>query len=300
MLRKRPKLSVVVVFFNMRREAVRTLHSLTLGYQQNIQLDDYEVIVVDSGSSQPLDPSWVESLQDNFRYAFIQPSAPTPCEAMNHGIRMAKGDWVACAIDGARILSPGILQYSLAALQLRANAFVYTLGLHLGPDKQNISIEQGYCQSVEDRLLGDSQWEEDGYRLSPISALAGSAPKGYLGPIAESNFFSVSRQTLLDCGGFDQSFQSSGGGLVNLDIFKSLLESPSLEPIMLLGEASFHQFHGGVSTNVPAHKHPIADFHAEYQRIRGRAYEKPVQQPLYFGRIHPLSQRFLNPPSKPV
>ena len=38
-------LSVVVVFYNMRREADRTLHSLSRAYQQGIDDLDYEVIV---------------------------------------------------------------------------------------------------------------------------------------------------------------------------------------------------------------------------------------------------------------
>ena len=48
--RKKPKLSVVIAFFNMRREAARTLYSLTTDYQRDIGIDDYEVIVLDSGS----------------------------------------------------------------------------------------------------------------------------------------------------------------------------------------------------------------------------------------------------------
>ena len=43
-------LSVVVVFYNMQREAARTLHSLSRAYQQGIDDLDYEVIVVENGS----------------------------------------------------------------------------------------------------------------------------------------------------------------------------------------------------------------------------------------------------------
>ena len=37
-------LTVVVVFYNMRREAARTLHSLTRAYQRGIEDLDYEVL----------------------------------------------------------------------------------------------------------------------------------------------------------------------------------------------------------------------------------------------------------------
>src|SRR4029453_5975812 len=43
-------LSVVVVFYNMRREAARTLHSLSRSYQRDVQDLDYEVLVIDNGS----------------------------------------------------------------------------------------------------------------------------------------------------------------------------------------------------------------------------------------------------------
>ena len=84
-----PKLSVVVVFFNMRREAVRTLYSLTTNFQTDLEEKDYEVIVLDSNSSDPLNPEWVESIQNNFTYRYVESQWPTPCEAMNVGIKMA-------------------------------------------------------------------------------------------------------------------------------------------------------------------------------------------------------------------
>ena len=43
-------LTVVVVFYNMRREAARTLQSLSRAYQQGIDDVGYEVIVVENGS----------------------------------------------------------------------------------------------------------------------------------------------------------------------------------------------------------------------------------------------------------
>ena len=46
-----PALSVVVVVYDMAREAPRTLHSLSRRYQQGGAELDYEVIVVDDSSS---------------------------------------------------------------------------------------------------------------------------------------------------------------------------------------------------------------------------------------------------------
>ena len=49
--RTRVDLSVIVVFYNMRREAARTLHSLSRSYQRGIDELAYEVIVVENGSA---------------------------------------------------------------------------------------------------------------------------------------------------------------------------------------------------------------------------------------------------------
>jgi len=46
-------LSVVVVIFNIPREAPRTLFSLSADYQDGIDADDCEVLVIDNGSTPP-------------------------------------------------------------------------------------------------------------------------------------------------------------------------------------------------------------------------------------------------------
>ena len=61
----RPRLSVVVVAYNMTRELKRTLYSLSPKFQRDVKAQDYEVIVVDNGSTLPLirriDPTEVVS-----------------------------------------------------------------------------------------------------------------------------------------------------------------------------------------------------------------------------------------------
>ena len=42
--------TVVVVFYNMRREAERTLRSLSRGYQEGLDEVSYEVLAVENGS----------------------------------------------------------------------------------------------------------------------------------------------------------------------------------------------------------------------------------------------------------
>ncbi len=83
--------------------------------------------------------------------------------------------------------------------------------------------------------------------------------------------------------GFDERFQSPGGGLVNHDTLRRALELPDVQPVTLLGEANFHQVHGGIATNAP----PAArDLVAEkYARIRGRSFCIFPYNSLYVGCI---------------
>ena len=64
-------LSVVVIFYNMRREAARTLYSLSREYKKNTNDFKYEVISVDNGSKEPLDETTVKGMGDNFRYFYF-------------------------------------------------------------------------------------------------------------------------------------------------------------------------------------------------------------------------------------
>lgn len=290
---RKPKLSIVVAFYNMQREAKRTLFSLTTKYQAGISESDYEVIAIDSNSPEPLPAEWVESLQKNFKYHFVTTDSPSPCHAMNTGIRMARANHVVCMIDGARILSPGILSNMIQILKLYEEPFIQTLAMHIGHEIQNIAVEKGYNQSVEDDLIASTNWETDGYQLFDISCLAGSSRNGYLYPVPECNCFCISRRKLIEIGGFDERFRSPGGGIVNHDVLNQLLSDEAVTPVMLLGEASFHQFHGGVATNVPASKHPKQIFKREYQEIRGKEYKAVQRNATLFGIANRKSLRFV-------
>jgi glycosyltransferase involved in cell wall biosynthesis len=89
-----PKISLVVVVFNIQREAARTLHSLSADYQRNIPASDYEVIVVDNGSDPPPDTTLATKLSGNFR--FIRPASPSPspAPAANKGLAEARHDMI--------------------------------------------------------------------------------------------------------------------------------------------------------------------------------------------------------------
>src|SRR6266850_624582 len=288
-----PKLSVIVIVHDMRREAPRTLFSLSPGYQRGVEAGDYEVIVVENGSTAPLSADEVERTAPNFRYRWHETSSTSPVEAVNLGVDLALGERVAVCVDGARILSPGIVHYMLAAFRAFANPFVCTLGWHLGDEVQNFSIAKGYDQAVEDRLLDSVDWRANGYALFSISALALSCRNGWFSKISESNCFALNKVEFVRLGGFCEAFRMPGGGLVNLDFFSRACEVAELTPVLLFGEGMFHQFHGGVATNVSRADHPWERFHEEYVCIRGKAHAPPPFDPHYLGRLSPEARQFL-------
>jgi len=281
----RPRISIIVNFYNMRREAERTLYSLSSGYQKGVDPKDYEVIAIDNGSTEPLDEDWVTSFGNNFKYVYFNAESPSPCAAMNYAMDLAGTEFITCCIDGARILSPGILRNSLAATRLPKNAFIYTLGMHIGHKPQNYLIEEGYNQQIEDDLLKSVDWHNNGYELFNISSVALSSKEGFFSELSESNCFTIRKSDFVESGGFDERFTSPGGGLINLDIFNRIHKDMKYSPIMLLGEATFHQFHGGVATNVEMENHPWEKMNDEFKNIRGKPFKPVYRSPEYYGFI---------------
>lgn len=287
------KLSVVVVFYNMRREAERTLYTLSAEYQRGVQPSQWEVIAVDNGSSEPLGEAFVKSFGKNFSYRYFDTQSLSPCMAVNEVVEQCSGENVSICLDGARMCSPQIIRYSLLGLTLAKRSFVCTLGWHLGPDVQNRLFEQGYGQKDEDTLLDSVDWQQNGYQLFDVSTLAPSSGGGFFRNISESSFFTVRREKYLCNGGLDERFVSPGGGLASCDLYRRFCESGRFTTVHIIGEGSFHQFHGGVTTNVQEAEHPRDAMRAEYRQLRGRPFAPPIVEPMYIGHLPAPAARFL-------
>lgn len=184
-------LSVVVNFFNNRREARNTLHSLTAGYQRGAEGLAYEVIAVDNGSSEPLSEAEVRAYGPQFRYRYVDHASVSPAAAINAACRDAAGEQLLVVIDGAHILSPKILQRSCMAFDALPSPFIATVPFHLGPKHQYDSVLEGYNQQVEDGVLASSGWKEDGYRLYSATAAFSDGSEGWFGMLFESGCFGL-------------------------------------------------------------------------------------------------------------
>ena len=287
----KPKISVIVAARNMERELPRTLYTLSPSYQREVDGTEYEVVVVDCGSYHPIETATVTQFGHNFRL-IRQDDSPSPAQSINYAVRQTSTEIVMICIDGARMLSPGILSLTLAAFSAYANPVVATLALHLGPKIQKLSMLEGYCQSKEDQLLESVDWRNDGYELFRISALAGSSSRGWFMPLAESNCIGMRRVAYDQLHGLDERFQTPGGGFVNLDFYRRACEYAK-DLILLLGEATFHQFHGGAATNKHP-DHPVRKtFSEEYRELKLNDYEFIQRPTIYLGSVPPQVRTFL-------
>jgi len=278
----KPIFTTIIIFYNGQREAQRTLLTLSAKYQ-NIDASLYKVLVLDSGSSQRIDEEMVKSFGEQFEYQYVSANHPSPIEALQIGLDKCDTPYIMVCIDGARMLSPGIFQKSLDIIKINPDAFVTTTGFHIGKHHQNYSILNGYNQEVEDQLLEKINWQSNGYALFKISSLYQDG-YSFFSHLAESNCFLVKTGHMRDIS-FHQGFISKGGGLINLSVFKDLIEIKKLQVYALIGEATFHQFHGGAASNISMAEHPVQEYRKEYKSIMDKEFAVPKYNPIYYGEI---------------
>lgn len=290
-------LSVVLIVYDMPEQARKTVQSLLPEYQQGCDIRDYEVLIVENASNNTMSPEFIRSLPANFSYHLRQDDRPTPVHAINHGIESARGRNVCVMIDGARLLTPGVIRNLLRAHRVAERAVVTVPGYHLGRELQQTAIGSGYGVDQERALMASIAWPENGYRLFDIACFSGSCVHGFYLPHSESNCISMSREIWSKLGGYDIRFDKRGGGLVNLDTYRRAFELPDIQHVFLHGEGTFHQFHGGVTTGgeeAAERQRYIDESMAQYQALRGQAYESPTTDPLYLGELSEYAQRFVH------
>lgn len=284
------KLSVIIVVHDMRRAAPRSLLALGSAYQQGIDAADYEIIVVENGSSQPLDAAAVEALGSNIRYHYLENPPPSPAFAINYGASQARGEVLAIMVDGAHMLTPGVLRHALDMFAAHCNPLVLTAPFFLGPGPQTQTIAAGYDEAEEDRLLASIDWPAAGYRLFEIGVPYRIVEDPQTRPKLfwfvrqfESNCLFVRKASFEAVGRCDERFDFPGGGILLPDLYRRLCQLEDSAIIQLLGEASFHQIHGGVSTNTTPEKQREKwnSYLAQYLQIRGEPFEVS-QKPLRF------------------
>ncbi|HKR89011.1 MAG TPA: CmcI family methyltransferase [Phenylobacterium sp.] len=289
LLPRRPELSVVVNFYNMSREAERTLTSLGRAYQRGIEGLAYEVICVDNGSNPPLDAAWIRRFGPEFRLYQPKQPRPSPCAAMNAAAAQARGDFIAVMIDGAHVLTPGVVAEALRHLRAEPPSVVALRQWFVGGDQRWLS-QVGYTREQEDILFDRINWPIDGYELYRVGAPMDESPGAWIASgLSESNCLFVPAQVWRKIGGLDEGFVTPGGGLANLDLFKRAAAACPGGVTCLMGEATFHQYHGGTTTNVDEGEKDalVKAYQREYAALRGERHEGlPMDGFRLAGRMH--------------
>lgn len=291
-----PRVSIVVIVYDMPLQAEKTLQSLTPQYQEGVSERDYEVIVVENESANTLNPEFLRTLPDNFSYHLRAEREPTPVHAINHGAGLSRGNCICIMIDGARMVTPGVVRNILRGHRLHKKAIVTVPGYHIGDQLQQEAVDHGYGVEEDQALIRSIGWPLEGYRLFDIACFSGSCVPGFFRPNSESNCISIPRDIWAALGGLDTRFNLRGGGLVNLDLYKRACEFPGIEHVVLLGEGTFHQFHGGVTTGGEARARReafIEEIKAQYEKIRGKPYQSPQTTPLFLGELPRQVLRFV-------
>ena len=283
-------LSVIVVVYDMAREIPRTLQSLSRSYQEHCEDLSYEVLVVDNGSPNPVDESVISAAGPEFQYHRLQSPPPSPAYALNYGAQKARGDTLCFMVDGAHLLTPGIFYKAMGARRALNNAVVTARYFYMGPGQQNETMLQGYNQQREDELMRQIDWPNDGYRLfevgSPLVYNDFPVVTWFYKPL-ESNCLFMSARHFREIGGADEQFVIPGGGFLNMDLYKRACDTGDATPVMLIGEGSFHQIHGGTTTNIAPDRQAqiVETYKQQYREIRGAELTAVSKELFFFGHM---------------
>jgi len=282
----KPKLSVVVVIHNMPMQASNTVASLCPSYQQSVSADDYEVIIIENRSLHLLDSRVISNFQGNIQYFLRDESGVSPAAAINEAFSKCRGDFVCLNIDGARLLSPKIIHYTLSAIKLSQNALVMTPAYHLGDTEQHHYNDLANIVEEQQNLLAKLQWKNNGYLLFEQSVPSPGNRTGFLNPFFECSTLTAAREHWLSIGPADLRFNLAGGGALNLHILRQLGLISDILPVVILGEGSFHQYHGGTTTSSSQERQSLlAQFKLQLDQIWLNEFHPLRKQPLYIGNL---------------
>ena len=270
-----PKLSIIVATYRMQREAPRSILSLLPPLQRCVDDVDYEIIVVDNGSPKCLDLHDILATAPRpVRLVRVAPNdaSASPVDCINTAVRdYSTGNRLMICIDGARLASSHLVRRTVDILARHPDAFTFVGSRHLGPKLQKLSIEEGYNQATEDKLLNSVAWRTNLDNLYPISVWAGAHQQDNLLLQNESNAFAMTRKTWDSVGGYKEGFDRPGGGLCNLELFRRYVTRREALNVLLYGEATFHQVH-----NIPLKSHDyFGESIAEYIEVTGESYHRP-------------------------
>jgi hypothetical protein len=281
----RPRLSIVIVVYRMPRQAMNTLYTLSPRHQREVAGSDYEVVVVENESDRTLDEDRVLSLGGNVRYYRRAEPGVSPTNAINFGLERCRAPYVGVMIDGARMVTPRVVRYALDAFAMHREALVVAPGYHVGRAEHE-ALGAGFDEAAEEALLDMVDWRGDGYQLFEVARFGAANPRGFFHPILETNGLFARRERFERIGGADNRFQLAGGGALNMHLYRSLGLLPGTRLVVLAGEGTFHQLHGGVSTSGSDHREELLSESArQIQEIWDGGFRTLEMEPVILGAV---------------
>jgi hypothetical protein len=271
----------------MQRELPRTVQSMTSEYQ-GVSSDDFEIILYENPSKSVLSEECISQFPRNLKYVLSDQNLPLT-KAMNRAENLASGSHLLLCVDGARILSSGVLRYCMMALKIDLRAVVAFHGLHMGLRPQQQALEEGsHSKKIEDDFLAEINFPKHPQFLLNLASWEGSSNRGWFFHMAESNCLMMERNHFHRIGGFDERLKLPGGGIANLDLYSRAVEDQSRKLFFVLGEGTFHQHHDGDTASNSNNKYN--QYLKDYETSIGKAYRFPKRRNYeYLGHLPPTA-----------
>ena len=277
-------ISFIVVAYNIPHQLKRTLTSLTPAFQ-GVPAHQVEIIVIDNGSSPALKKSDFSDFPRVENVIRVD-NHPSPVHGLNLGIEAARFKTIALMIDGAHILSPGVVKNAAAIIQSFPRPVINVPQYTLGPASQNLrSVENAF--EVESEALKELGWPGNGYALFDYAVIPGETANKHTLDAIETNCLITTKEVLADCGGYDERFDEPGAGLANIEIFHRLTHDERNQYVSFPGEGSFHQDHGGTTTALTSEQRDelVARFYETYKTVTGDDKNFSLRPTIVYGEV---------------
>ena len=159
-----PRYSIVIPTYN-RADSVE--HTLQSCFAQTLK--DFEIVIVDDGSSD--DTLNVLNSIDDDRLVVVSQSNAGPAAARNHGMRLAKGQYIAF-LDSDDIWYPEFLQQADDAFQINPNQVCYgQIIVDRGVGRYWVKPDRGIApnESIYDYLYAEGYFIQTSTMVIPAS-----------------------------------------------------------------------------------------------------------------------------------